>query len=142
LIVHAVTDARLVQTPDGNTRCVYPAGWADITAMLPITARSWLIELKTEDGAMRETQTDLHPEYLITGALVTIARSVEDVGRELRRQYALLNPKDLNEYLLKIRQHRANIAHRDARRKFEKQLQENRNRQAERREPTQPRLGE
>jgi hypothetical protein len=102
-VVCAVTDAGLV---DGKRRMVYPAGWPDITAVLPVTGRAWLIECKTITGELEDSQRDLHPQLLVAGALLTIARNVEDVARVLDEHLSSLTAQQRIEYYRALREAR------------------------------------
>ncbi|MGB9181036.1 MAG: hypothetical protein WCB68_17520, partial [Pyrinomonadaceae bacterium] len=86
LIVNAVTDARMVKTTSGPRWTVYPAGWPDITASLPIISRPWGIEIKTEEGELRESQKAMLPQLEAAGWLISVVRSVEEVSHELKIQ--------------------------------------------------------
>lgn len=93
-----VTDASTVKTPNGPRQLVYPEGWPDITAVIPVTGRIWVIEIKTEDGDVRPAQEDRLLELTASHALVTLARSVEDVNDELKRLIAYLWKHHRQEY--------------------------------------------
>ncbi|HEX8773712.1 MAG TPA: VRR-NUC domain-containing protein [Pyrinomonadaceae bacterium] len=73
-VVYAVTNARTVETDEGKRQLVKPAGWPDITAILPITGRLWAIEVKTEKGKLREAQEDMLALIEASGGLRTVAR--------------------------------------------------------------------
>jgi hypothetical protein len=120
LIQNAVTDARMIGTSKGNRYAVYPAGWPDITASIPLTGRAWGIEIKTSKGELRDSQKDLLPCLLAGGWLISIVRSVEEVNHELKVQLSLLDPKALDEYFVKIRQLHSEAAAREAERNFKK----------------------
>jgi hypothetical protein len=111
-VVHAVTDAGLVA---GKRRMVWPAGWPDITAILPVTGRGWLIECKTLVGELEESQRDLHPEFLLTGALLTIARTVADVSRVLDEHLLSLSARQRIDYYQALRATRRAARERRAR---------------------------
>lgn len=110
----AVTDSKTVKTVNGMRQLVYPEGWPDITASLPVTGRAWGIEIKTEDGELRDSQEDRLRELEASGWLITLARSVEEVNQEIKRQFALLDRKALVEYLTRIRELRSEAAQRAA----------------------------
>lgn len=93
-----VTDASTIQTPKGERQLVYPAGWPDVTAVIPVSGRAWLIEIKTEDGDVRPAQEDRLLELTASGALVTLARSVDDVADELERLIVYLWKHHRTEY--------------------------------------------
>lgn len=86
----AVTDCSTVQTVNGERQLVYPAGWPDVTAVIPVTGRIWVVEAKTEDGGVRPAQEDRLLELTASGALVTLARSADDVADELKKQVEYL----------------------------------------------------
>jgi hypothetical protein len=85
-----VTDSKTVKTAKGPRQLVYPNGWPDVTAVIPVTGRLWGIEIKTDDGDVRPSQEDRLLELTAANALVTLARSVEDVADELKRQIEYL----------------------------------------------------
>ena len=120
----AVTDAKTVQTTQGKRQLVYPAGWPDITAAIPLTARAWAIEVKTDEGELRESQIDKLAELRAAGWLVTVARSVEDVSQELKQQLAQLDRRALDAYFVALRHLRSAAAHRDYLRKEEQRARE------------------
>lgn len=93
-----VTDCATVVTTGGKRQLVYPEGWPDVTAVIPVTGRIWVIEIKTEDGDVRPAQEDRLLELTASGALVTLARSVGDVSDELKRQIELLWKERRREY--------------------------------------------
>lgn len=102
-VIHAVTDARLVKTPAGWTRCVYPAGWPDITAVLPITGQVWAIEVKSETGELRDSQREMLPQIEATGGVVTVARDVFPVRDLINRHLAQFSPAQIDEYKAHVR---------------------------------------
>lgn len=93
-----VTDSCTLKTVNGPRQLVYPEGWPDVTAVIPVTGRIWVIEVKTEDGEVRPAQEDRLLELTASGALVTLARSVGDVSDELKRQIELLWKERRREY--------------------------------------------
>lgn len=93
-----VTDSCTVKTVNGPRQLVYPEGWPDVTAVIPVTGRIWTIEIKTEEGDVRPAQEDRLLELTASGALVTLARSVEEVSDELQRQIELLWRERRSEY--------------------------------------------
>lgn len=93
-----VTDSSTVDTPLGKRQLVYPEGWPDITAVIPVTGRIWVIEAKTEDGDVRPAQEDRLLELTASNALVTLARSVGDVADELKRQIEYLWKNHRTDY--------------------------------------------
>src|ERR1043165_6290137 len=84
LIQNAVTDARKFLTNQGPRFGVYPDGWPDITASIPLTGRAWGIEIKTEEGKLRPAQEAMLPRLEASGWLISIVRSVEEVSHELK----------------------------------------------------------
>jgi hypothetical protein len=102
-VVAEVTDSQTVHTSRGKRQLCYPAGWPDITAIIPVIGRLWGIECKTEDGKLRPEQEDRLPELEASGALITIARDWQDVSSELRRQLAMLPKGAFEEHVLKMR---------------------------------------
>lgn len=111
-VIHSVTDSRLVKTNTGWTRCVFQAGWPDITAILPITGQTWAIECKTQTGEMRESQIDLLPQLTATNALVTVARDIIPIRDILNEHFAKFSVAQINEYKDMIRRLRAEAARR------------------------------
>ena len=109
-VIHAITDARLVKTPQGWTRCVWPAGWPDISAILPISGQFWAIEVKTETGALRDTQCDTLPLIAATGAVVTVARDVLTVQSIINRHYARYTAAEVEAWRRRVRELRAEAA--------------------------------
>ena len=59
-------------------------GWPDITACLPPDGVTFPIEVKTAEDKLRPSQAERLHELYLAGALVCIARSVDDVI-EVRR---------------------------------------------------------
>lgn len=111
----AVTDAKTVQTVKGARQLVYPEGWPDITASIPVSGRAWGIEIKTEDGELRPAQEEKLNELEAAGWLITLARSVDDVNRELKRQIQALwtdRRKEYEDYLAALRRLRSDAARR------------------------------
>jgi hypothetical protein len=104
LIQNAVTDARNVGSQGRPRFAVYPAGWPDITASLPLTGRAWGIEIKTETGELRDSQKDLLPCLTAGGWLISVVRSVEEVSHELKIQLSLLDHRALDDYFVRVRQ--------------------------------------
>lgn len=115
-IVHAITDSGKVESVRGTRRMVYPAGWPDITAILPVTGQLWAIETKTQTGELEESQKDLHPVIEAAGALLTIARSVDDVRCVLNHHLLQFKVEELNAYFARLGQVRDQVA----RRQFER----------------------
>jgi hypothetical protein len=102
----AVTDACLVHTTKGKRRYVYPDGWPDVTASIPVTGRGWAIEVKASDGEFRESQERKLYELEAAGWLVTRAvgeQGVVEVGAEIKRQLQLLPRRAFEQYLLRLR---------------------------------------
>ncbi|HEY0006203.1 MAG TPA: VRR-NUC domain-containing protein [Pyrinomonadaceae bacterium] len=119
-MVAEVTDSKTVQTVKGPRQLCYPAGWPDITAVLPVIGRLWAIECKTEDGKLRPEQEDRLPELEASGALVTIARDLTDVSSELKRQLEMLPKGAYIEYIQRMRQIWQETAERAAQRELQK----------------------
>lgn len=81
-IPFSVTDASITFGKDGKPRRkVNTEGWPDITACLP-GGRFWAIETKTAKGKLRPAQKAVLDNLVKAGALITIARSLEDVVRD------------------------------------------------------------
>ena len=104
LIQNAVTDARNVGSQGRPRFAIYPAGWPDISATIPLTGRAWGIEIKTETGSLRDSQKDLLPCLEASGWLISVVRSVEEVSHELKIQLSLLDPRALDAYFVRVRQ--------------------------------------
>jgi hypothetical protein len=109
-VIHAITDARIVKTPDGPRRCVWPAGWPDITAILPITGEIWAIEVKTETGDLRDSQVETLPLIKASGGIVTVARDVLPVREYLNRHFEQFNVTQIDEYRREVRRIREEAA--------------------------------
>jgi hypothetical protein len=95
-----------VHTSKGKRQYVYPEGWPDITASIPVTGRGWAIEVKTADGEFRESQELKLAELEAAGWLVTRAvgeQGVLDVNEEIKRQLALLDRGAFERYLINLR---------------------------------------
>lgn len=112
----AVTDSMTVKTPKGKRQLVYPAGWPDVTASIPVTARAWAIEVKTADGEFRPSQEAKLAELEAAGWLVTRAvgeQGFVDVENEIRRQLDLLerdHRREFHQYIIRLRQLRSEAA--------------------------------
>lgn len=119
-----VTDAKTVQTVGGKRQLVYPEGCPDIIASIPITGRAWGIEIKTEDGALRPSQEEMLPQLESAGWLITLARSVEDVNAEIKRQLAMLDPREFENYMVRLRLLRSAAARLRAEREMEQRSRE------------------
>jgi hypothetical protein len=123
----AVTDAKTVQTGKGKRQLVYPEGWPDITASIPVTGRAWAIEIKTEDGELRPAQEEKLLELVAAGWLVTLARSVDDVNGEIKRQFQLLweqHREAFKKYLATLRTIRSDAAQKSVERETRKRARE------------------
>lgn len=117
----AVTDSKTVPTSKGPRQLVYPEGWPDVTASIPVTGRAWGIEIKTEDGKLRPAQEVKLREFQAAGWLITLARSVEDVNEELKRQVEYLwrhHRGDYENYLAELRRIRSEAARQAAEREL------------------------
>lgn len=80
-VPYTVSDASLVTGSDGKPRRkVSTPGWPDITACL--NGRLWAIECKTLTGRLRDSQRAVLKQLADNGALITIARCLEDVVRD------------------------------------------------------------
>jgi hypothetical protein len=119
-VIHAVTDARLVITPTGKTRCVWPAGWPDITALLPITGQLWAIEVKTETGGLRDSQLETLPLIKASGGLVTVARDTLIIREIINRHYEQFTPAEIDEHRRRVRELREEAARRELEREIAK----------------------
>lgn len=124
-VIHAVTDARLVKTPKGATRCVWPAGWPDITALLPITGQLWAIEVKTETGALRDPQRDTLPLIEASGGLVTVARDTSIIRDFINAHYARFTPAEVDEHRRRVRGLRDEAARREIEREVARRAKAN-----------------
>jgi hypothetical protein len=120
LIQNAVTDSRKIKTSAGPRFAVYPDGWPDITASIPLTGRAWGIEIKTEEGKLRPSQEAMLPRLEAAGWLISIVRSVEEVSHELKIQLSLLDPRALDAYFVRIRQLDSEAAARERERELKK----------------------
>lgn len=86
-IVFSVTDAARFRTKAGHVHySKVTEGWPDIVAVLPLggwadgaVGAFWGIEVKSATGKLREAQTAMHDKLRKAGALVLVARSVQDV---------------------------------------------------------------
>lgn len=113
----AVTDACTVHTPKGKRQFVYPEGWPDITASIPVTGRGWAIEVKTASGEFRESQELKLAELEAAGWLVTRAigeQGVLDINEEIKRQLATLERGAFERYLINLRNLRSEAGARAA----------------------------
>lgn len=97
-VVYAVTNAKTVQTVNGPRQLVYPQGWADITAILPITGQIWAIEVKTDDGDQREAQKDVQALIEASGGKYTVARDRLIIRQILNDHLAKYGAVELREY--------------------------------------------
>lgn len=122
-VIHAVTDARLVITPKGKTRCVWPAGWPDITALLPITGQLWAIEVKTETGDLRDSQRDTLPLIEASGGLVTVARDTLLIREIINAHYLKFTAAEIDEHRRRVRELRDEAARRELEREIAKRAQ-------------------
>lgn len=68
-----------VRTQNGGFFRGAPAGHPDIVAILPPAGRLWYIEVKTATGKLSDHQRAFIERAEQAGALVTIARSIDDV---------------------------------------------------------------
>ena len=59
--------------------------WPDITGVLPVTGRMLAIEVKTEKGRYKPGQPEMLELLRKAGALVIVARSIDDVSLVLAR---------------------------------------------------------
>jgi VRR-NUC domain len=101
-VVYAVTDAKTVHTADGPRQLVWPEGWPDITAILPVTGQIWAIEVKTENGKLREAQEDMLALISASGGLVTVARDCLVIRQILNEHLARYRAEELSIYLRTI----------------------------------------
>ena len=83
-IPFSVTDATAVLNLQGK-RVASKArrGWPDITAVLP-EGRALFIECKSTIGRVRPEQAAMHEILEAQGAMVIVARSIDDVGSVFR----------------------------------------------------------
>lgn len=98
-VVYAVTNAQTVETEDGKRQLVRPAGWPDITALLPITGRLWAIEVKSEKGKLREAQADMLALIEASGGLITTARDCLVIREILNDHLAKYKAEELSTYM-------------------------------------------
>lgn len=97
-VVYAITNAQTVETEDGKRQLVRPAGWPDITAILPITGQLWAIEVKTEKGKLREAQIDMLALIEASGGLRTVARDCLIIRQILNEHLAKYRTAELVSY--------------------------------------------
>lgn len=83
-IEYTPTDASRTFGPDGSVRkSKVKKGWPDITCCLD-GGKMFCIEVKTEKDDLRDEQVKVISNLLAKGALVVVARSVEDVAKAYR----------------------------------------------------------
>ena len=88
-----------METEDGYRQLVRPAGWPDITAILPVTGQLWAIEVKTEKGRLREAQEDMLALIEASGGLVTIARDCLTIRQILNDHLSRYCVAELSAYM-------------------------------------------
>lgn len=66
---------------------------------LPITGQFWAIEVKTEDGDLREAQSDILTLVAASGGLTTVARDCLILRRILNDHLAKYRVSDLSIYM-------------------------------------------
>jgi hypothetical protein len=98
-VVYAVTNAQTVETEGGARQLVRPAGWPDVTALMPVTGRLWAIEVKTEKGKLREAQEDMLALIEASGGLVTIARDCLPIRQILNDHLQKYGAPELSIYM-------------------------------------------
>jgi len=91
-----------VQTSDGPRQLVWPEGWPDITALMPVTGQLWAIEVKSEDGRLREAQEDMLALIEASGGRVTIARDCLVIRQILNEHLAQYRADKLSPYMRHI----------------------------------------
>lgn len=81
-IPFSVTDASRSFGPDGEPRrSKVRAGWPDISGVIPRTGRAFFIETKSATGRLRAEQKRVIAHLRAAGALVIVARSMDEVIR-------------------------------------------------------------
>jgi len=84
----------VVASGDDGTKTTRPSevrkSWSDRTAVLPITGKTLLIEVKAEDGAYQPGQPEFLREARSSGALVVEPRTLADVVDAVEAEYVRL----------------------------------------------------
>ena len=83
-IIHSVTDRSRHWDAKGRVRAsrVSHPGWPDISLVLP-GGRAAFIEVKSSRGVVSDDQDACHAALRAAGALVIVARSLDDVVQQL-----------------------------------------------------------
>jgi hypothetical protein len=92
--IPAVQTHGLHYLPGGGVRVIRPfrKGMPDIICSLPPTGRTCFIEVKDDEGIVTKEQESVMREFYAAGALVLVARSVQDVADAIgRKQCERLN---------------------------------------------------
>lgn len=106
----AVTDSKTVKTSNGYRQLVWPAGWPDITASVPVLNIPWGIETKSTSGRLRDSQIERHAELRAAGWLITVPRDVREVNDEIKRLVGLIGGRAWCDYLDRLREARREAA--------------------------------
>ena len=83
----AVTDAGAAYRAGAFFGNAIPAGWPDITGLLP-NGRFIGVEVKTKRGRQSDAQKRIEREIRKRDGIYVIARSVEDVQQEIEEAHA------------------------------------------------------
>ena len=83
----AVTDAGAAYRAGAFFGDAIPAGWPDITGLLP-NGRFIGVEVKTKRGRQSDAQKRIEREIRKRDGVYVLARSVEDVQREIEEAHA------------------------------------------------------
>jgi len=83
----AVTDAGAAYRAGAFFGDAIPAGWPDITGLLP-NGRFIGVEVKTKRGRQSDAQKRIEREIRKRDGIYVLARSVEDVQREIEEAHA------------------------------------------------------
>ena len=83
----AVTDAGAAYRAGAFFGDAIPAGWPDITGLLP-NGRFIGVEVKTKRGRQSDAQKRIEQEIRKRDGIYVLARSVEDVQREIEEAHA------------------------------------------------------
>jgi hypothetical protein len=74
----------VARTREGRVVRALPLGWPDITGVLAPSGRLLGIEVKTDKGRVSPAQAAIHETWQKFGAVLVVARDVEDVTHALR----------------------------------------------------------
>lgn len=87
-IPHSITEAKRSYNERGQLVRRIAPGWPDVTASLPPYGKLFALECKSAKGRLRPEQARTLHALINSGALVVIARSIEDVI-EVMRTYSV-----------------------------------------------------